>query len=276
MEFIVGLALFVVGGAWAAEAVRSGGRVREASLWTAIVLQVGVIGSLWLDWGYSWTEETALHLILERNVWLGIPHALALLSLLGLLRWGRSFAPWSSLLSAVQSALFIPVLLSVERNSSMSFLAAAPMAAMFAGTLAAFLFLPTACAVLPASGSRWHRIAFGPRERLLAAIEGLRDLGLSVTGPASVFESGAASGRLGEKGVEVSSVPVLFPPAYRLTVRLRSPEGASLPRLPPKPGFAPTETLRVAAGVFEYEGWTPAGFAIEPERLREFVRDLAK
>jgi len=274
VEFVVGLACFAIGGTWAAEAVRRGGRVMSASLWAAAALQVLVLGTLWLDWGYSWVEETALHLALEKNVWVAIPHAFALLTLLGLLRWGLRFTPWALVLSAIQAAMFIPVLLSVERNTSMSFLAAAPMVAMFAATLAAFLFLPGACLVIPGPGSRWHRIAFGPRQGLIAAIEDLRGLGLHVTGPGSVFESGAATGRVGRAEVVVTTLPQLYPPAYGLKVRLRMPPGV-VPVVPGRPGFAPRERVAVVEGVVEYEGWTPAGFDVGPERFRAFLLSMA-
>jgi hypothetical protein len=275
VEFVVGLLSFLIVGAWAAVALQRGGRVREASLWTAIGLQAGVLASLWLDWGYSWVDETAMHMALESNVWVAVPHGLALLCLLGLMRWGRDFAPWASVLSALQGALFVPVLLQVERNTSMSFLALAPILAMFAAVLASFLFLPSACVVIPEPGSRWHRIAFGPRKGLIAAIEGLGDLGLDVRAPGSVFESGAAAGRMGRVGVEVSTVPALFPPAYGLRVRLVGPAQAP-GALPDLPGFAQRERLRVVDGTVEYEGWTASGFSVEPARLQAFVRGLAE
>jgi hypothetical protein len=275
VEFVVGLLSFLVAGAWAAVALQRGGTAREASLWAATGLQAGILGSLWLDWGYSWVDETALHMALETNVWVAVPHGLALLCLLGLLRWGREFAPWALLLSALQAGLFVPVLLSVERNTSMSFLALAPILAMFAAVLAAFLYLPSACVVIPSRGSRWHRIAFGPREGLIAAIEDLRALGLDVRAPGSVFESGAAAGRVGRAAVEVSTVPALFPPAYGLRVRLVGPPGVD-GSLPVLPGFAERERLRVVDGAIEYEGWTASGFSVEPARLQAFVRGLAE
>ena len=275
MEFVVGILCFGLAGGWAAVAVRRGGRVRDATLWGAAALQLVVLFTLGLDWGYSWVEATALDLALEKNPWIAVPHALAMLCLVGLLRWGIRFAPWAALLSALQTFLFIPILLSVERKTSMSFLAAAPMVAMFAASTASFLFLPAACGLIPHPGSRWHRIAFGPRAGLIAAIAGLRDLGLDVRAPDSLFESGAASGRVGGAGIEVSSVPALFPPAYGLRVRVRSPGGVPGP-VPPVPGFAPRERVHVVDGLLEYEGWTPAAFSVEGDRLKSFLLESAR
>lgn len=273
MEFVVGLVSFAGALAWTLWAVRRGPGARGATLWTAAALEAGVLGTLWLDWGYSWVEETALHLASESSVWVALPHALAALVLLGLARWGASFTPWASLLAAAQAALCIPVLLRLEQSSSMSFLAAAPMAAMYASVVAALLFLPAACAALPAAGTHWWRVAFGRRESLLHAVEGLSDLGLAVLAPTTVLESGAALGRLGEADVRVTTLPSLWPLAYGLTVEVRRP-GVGVADAA-APGFAPRERVDVREGAVVYRGDSPESFTVTPESLRAYVGTLA-
>jgi hypothetical protein len=273
VEFVVGLLSFAGALAWTLWAVRRGPGARAATLWTAAALEAGVLGTLWLDWGYSWVEQTALHVALEQTVWVALPHALAVLVLMGLARWGASFSPWASVLAAAQAVLCIPILLRLEQTLSMSFLAAAPMAALYASVVAALLFLPAACAALPAAGTHWHRVAFGRREALLHAVEGLGDLGLAIEGPATVLESGEAAGRLGEADVRVSTLPSLWPLSYGLTVEVRRP-GAPAGGLE-VPGFARRETVRVDDGRVRYRGDSPEAFAITPQALRDFVRSLA-
>ncbi len=275
MEFLVGLSSFLAAGIAVIVAIRRGSLWSRVLLWVGTACQVCVLASLGFDWGYSWVEKTAFYLVVQENAWLAVPHVLALLCLVGLARWGSGFAPWAVMLSALQASLFIPVLLAVEQTTSMSFLAPAPMTSLFAATLASLLFLPMACRALPDPSSRWYRIAFGPRQQLISAVAGLRELAFVVNAPASVLESGTAAGRLGHVDVEVSTAPALFPPAYRLNVRLWPAVPVARDQQPGCPGFAPREIVRFCDGGLEYEGCSPAAFAVLPEGLRAFVCRMA-
>jgi hypothetical protein len=172
----------------------------------------------------------------------------------------------------VGAGLWVPTLLNVEKNVDMSFLAPAPLFAIFASALAAFLFLPAACTVLPGPGSRWHRVAFGPRDSLIEAIRSLRLHGFTVAEPETLFESGAAHGRSRGVEVQVQTRPGGWPPGYRLKIQaLRIAEGP----VPTAPGFAPRERFRRNGWTVTYEGTTDAGFQVDPDRLLGFVREMA-
>jgi hypothetical protein len=274
MEFVGGLACLVLGvlGLWAG--VRGSRRVRTGVLVAAVTVEAAVVVTLFLDWGYSWIEQTALETAIRQNVWIALPHAVALLALAVLAVWGRAAIVAAAVLAAFQAALLPVVMYLVGRNVDQSFLAAAPLAALYLSVLAAFLLIPEACRSVPAPGTHWHRVAFGPRQGLLDAIAELHGLGLSPRAPASVLESGGAAGAIGDVRVRVSSEPELLPPGYALRVTTRRP-AADVAFLPARPGFAPRESLSVDGGEVTYLGVSPAGFDVTPERLRDFVRELA-
>ena len=91
--------------------------------------------------------------------------------------------------------------------------------------------------------------------------------------PGTVFESGAAHGRLGAGEVVVSSEPTVLPLRYALRVRVARAD--AVPGDAGLPGFAPKETLRRVDGGVEYLGVTDGGFSVTAEGLRAFLRMLA-
>jgi hypothetical protein len=275
MEFLGGLVCLVIGLGGVAAAATRGIRVARILLGVGLLIEAGIVGTLWLDWGYSWVENSALELAMNRDIWLATPHALGLTVIAGLLYWGRRFSPWASVLSLSQALLFIPVLLGEEQEMDMSFLAVAPIVAMYASILAAFLFLGVACTVVPDRGTRWYRIAFGRRDDLIRSIEVLSEVGLSVRGPSTVFESGSAEGVLGLARIRLSSRPTLVPQAYGLRVEIEFDGDGRPGSLPDAPGFAQKESLDFVNGGVIYQGWSERNFAVSPRTLQDFVARLA-
>jgi hypothetical protein len=271
MEFLAGLLCLSLGFAAIAVALRRKGRWIDATFRAAICLEAMVLSTAAIDWGYSWVEETALHMALERNVWLLVPHAGALLVILSLVVWGRRAIPRALVLVVGQAASMVPVLYLVGLDLDMSFLAPAPLAALYGSALAAFLLVPAACSVVPRPSSRWHRITMAPRQSLIDAIEGLRSEGFATEPPESVLESGAARGAVDGAFVEVATPPRLVPLAYGLTVTV-SPAPAAMPDLP---RFASGESLRRVDGDLVYQATSPRDFDITSERLIGFIRAIA-
>lgn len=271
MEFVAGLLCLGVGVLFVVLAARYGRLPADVALWGACGAQALVFATLWFDWGYSWVNETAFSLAAERAALVALPHGVALLIGVALLLWGRRAVPHALALSVLQAGTFELVLWLVSRRTDRSFLAPGPLVALYASTLSTFLFLPAACAVLPRPGSRWHAIAFGPRAGLTDAIRGLADDGFRFDAPRTIFQSGSASGRVGEAEVEVRTEPSMVPFGYALRVRV-SPIG---PVWPERPGFAPREQFVERRDGIEYVGLSPKGFDVTPERLRAFVRRLA-
>jgi len=267
VEFLAGWLVLALGLGPAVPALRHPA-LRRLLLWAAVAVEAGILLSLRLDWGYSWVEESPLHMGLQQNVWILTPGLLALLVLVGLARWGTAFAPYGAALALVQGLAFIPMLLQVERNTSMSFLAMAPILDLFGVLLAAFWMLPAACEAIPRPGTHWHRVAFDRRASWIRAIEDLASIGLQVRPPATVLESGEAVGTLGSAEVHVTSRPVFWPPGYGLQVRVR---GGVSGDLPPLPGLAPSERVFRDGEDLVYEGRSADGSGGGPGLLRAFL-----
>lgn len=267
MEFLGGLVVLALGLGGTAAGVGHQGW-RRWLLVAAVVVEGGILWSLGLDWGYSWVQESPIHMGLQQNVWILTPGLLALLALVGLARWGSAFAPYGVALALAQGISFIPILLQVERNTSMSFLALAPVLDLFGVLLAAFWMIPAACEVIPLPGTHWHRVAFDRRASWIRAIGDLAADGLQVSPPATVLESGEARGTLGGVEVQVTSRPVLWPLGYGIQVRL---QGVPAGVLPSPPGLAPVERVVRQGDVILYEGRSPDGSGGAPDRLRTFL-----
>jgi len=267
VEFLGGLAVLVLGLGGVLAGLRSR-PLRRLLLVAAVVIQAAILLSLGLDWGYSWVEESPIHMGLQQNVWILTPGLLALLVLVGIGRWGNAFVPYGAAMALVQGLSFIPMLLQVERNTSMSFLALAPVLDLFGVLLAAFWLIPAACEVIPPPGSHWHRVAFGRRGPWIRAIEDLASAGLEVCPPATVLESGEARGVLDGAEIRVSSLPVLWPPGYGIQVRIRGIPSGPPPSLP---GIAPFERVVRRGDDLIYEGRSPDGSGGGADRLRTFL-----
>ncbi len=270
-EFAAGLLTFALGVLAVVVSLRFG-RVL-ISLWYAVALVAEslVIAGLFLDWGYAWYNRTAWDIALNSNIWVALPHGIALMVLTLAALWGRKMAPWSVLLASTQSLSFLPVIFWVQLDTDSSFLSAAPLVSMYLSLLAAFLFLPQACATIPARGSRWWKVAFSPRTTLIEAITSLSSHGFSVSPPATVLESGSATGQVGNVKIELTTRPSLFPPAYALRVLWTFPDKQPPCASSPVPGFATRERFLVTPSSCSYIGLSSRAFAVSAPALWDFL-----
>lgn len=274
-EFLAGLATLVAGLTGTGIALRHGRSATRATFHLALVFEALVIAGLFLDWGYAWFNRTALDIALNSNIWVALPHALALMVLAATLVWGPGTAPWSVVLASVQSASFLPVIFLVELDTDASFLSVAPLASMYLSVLAAFFLLPEAWSSIPREGSRWSVIAFGPRARLIEAIRSLAAVGFSVSLPETVLESGRAAGRIGATEVFVTTRPSLLPPAYALRVRWTWPDEPSELNVS-RPGFARIERITLVGRSCDYVGLSSGSFEVSPSSLLDFLVSVAR
>lgn len=273
-EFLAGLATLATGLTGIGIAVRRGRRAARVIFYLALALEALVIAGLFLDWGYAWFNRTALDIALNSNIWVALPHALALMVLASTLVWGPGTAPWSALLASIQSVSFPPVIFLVELDTDASLLSAAPLASMYLSVLAAFFLLPEAWSSIPREGSRWSVIAFGTRGRLIEAIRSLTAVGFSVSPPETILESGSAVGRIGATEVLVTSRPSVLPPAYALRIRWTW-TGEPTVRTVTRPGFAPAERISCSGRTCDYVGLSRASFGVSPSSLSDFLVSVA-
>jgi len=252
--------------------IRDGRRASEWLLLIAVCLQLLVIALLFADWGHSWVETSGISIALDRFAWLAFPQLLAAVSVIGILVYGPRFRGWAGGATIIQTLLLIVVMLLAERKVDLSFLAPVPQVSLYASALAAFAFMGSSLVVLPGQDSFWYRFAFKPRANLITEIRSLESLGLEVTDPPTLFECGSASGWLQGARVEVTSIPMMFPPRYGLQIRVSVQgtwHGQRLPR------FATFEKWLPRQGWVEYHGFTDRAFAIEAGALSRFIKDLA-
>lgn len=270
IEFVAGIACLVLGTLGTFLAVSRGPRAVSATFWIAVLLDLCVLATIFFDWGYKWVHQVAVTTALGANIWIALPHAGVVMTLLMMVVWGRRTSPWAVVITASQAVSFIPVIVLVGLDTDTSYLSFAPMFGAFASVLAAFLFLPAAAAVIPADGSRWFKVAFGPRVRLISALTDLRETGFATAGPTSVFDSGSASGNIGSVRVRIATSPSILPPAYALRITWSWQERLH-PKKVARPGFAPRETMTARRGTTEYRGLSPRGFKVTGESLRSFL-----
>jgi len=269
-ELVAGFVTFATGVGVLAFAIRRGGQAVNGVFWVAVGIEVAIIASIFLDYGYSWVDVRAVNMALTGNVWVASPHALAALALLALVAWGRQAIPTATGVVALQAASFPVALELVGQDQDMSFLSAAPLASEYLSVLAVFMFIPAACTVIPSPASKWHKVAFGPRSALIDAIRSLEELGLTVRPPSDVLESGSACGTLTGTMVRITTRPSLWPPRYGLLIEVSGARS-----VPAAPHFAPIESLSSEGGVFRYSGLTERSFSITREALQSFLRESA-
>lgn len=272
MEFFYGVVLLMLGMASIAWVIRDGRKAADWLVRAGVTIQILVIALIFADWGHSWVETSGVSIVLDRFVWLALPHMLAVLSLVGLLVYGRDFRGWAGLLGALQAGLLIVVLLAAEQKIDLSFLAPVPLVSMFASSLAAFIFVASSLAILPGRDSFWYRFVFKPRENLVAEVKALEAFGFEIEPPTTVFECGSAKGWMEGSRIEVRTVPKTVPPRYGLQIRVsisRTWHGQRLPK------FAGIEKWELGSGWIEYQGFTDAAFDMAPGSLVRFIKDLA-
>ena len=274
MEFLVGLLCLLLGTMGTFAAIRRRGMAIRVAFWAAVGLDLAVLSTLFMDWGYLVVERTALSIALQSNIWIAIPHALVVLSFAALLTWGRGAVPWIVLIKGLQAVSFLPVFILVGMDTDTSFLAFSPLFAVYASVLAAFWYIPEAASVIPTLGDHWYPVAFGPRTHLIEAISELRTIGLSSSDPVTVFESGSAQGRVGDTDCFLETFPSLFPPAYALRILWTRPEPVN-EGVPASPGFALREKFTVHGRTIEYVGKSAGSFRISNESLQSFLMSVA-
>lgn len=272
MEFLAGILCLGIGVAAISMGITRKGWWLKGTIACVVLLELLVLATTTLDFGYSWVEDTAISIALERNIWLLIPQASALLILLSLLLYGRGAAPISLLISVFEALSVVPIMYLVGEDQDMSFLAPAPLLALYASVTVSFFLVPLACTVVPSPSSRWFRITMEPRRSLIDAVASLTSLGLLVRPPQTIFESGSAEGRVKDTKISLDTTPVLKRLAYGLTITAHSDADLPLPKLP---GFAPCEDIRRVPSRIEYRGISSKRFDISPTRLRNFIETLA-
>ena len=272
LELLYGIVCLFAGISGLFWVIRDGGRAADWLVKFACFVQLVVVAMLFIDWGHSWVEMTAVSIVLSRFVWLGLPHALAIISVAGVLIYGAAFRGIAALLAIAQTILLIVVMLLAEQKIDLSFLAPVPLVSLYASAIAAFAFFGSSLVVLPDRKSFWYRFVFLPRENLVVEIGSLGRLGLDVQPPPTVFECGSASGWMQGSMVHVSSEPSLWPLRYSLRVRVSISmtwHGRHLPR------FATDEKWIPGSGWIEYRGLSKQSFDIEQDKLQAFIKDVA-
>lgn len=244
---------------------------RRAAFWVAllaVIVQILIIGSLWLDWGYSWVNKTAISVILEKSVWMALAQAFAVVILIGFVTWGLRFSPYGAILAGIQAAVTLEGLFFAEMSTDTSFLGAPALFVMFGSTLTAFVFTAAGLVILPSPGLRWYSVVFGPRQALIDAIEGLSAKGFHTFKPSTVFESGAATGNVGGFAVSVTSGPSLLPLKYGLRIEVG---GGLAGSNVVKPAFTDSETIASRETGLTYRGLSSRSFAVDSVSLSAFI-----
>lgn len=275
IEFAGGAATFILGLAAIVFALRFGSAATRTFFLLAIVVEVLIIASIFLDWGYSWYNRTALDIALNSNIWIALPHGIALLILTLVGIWGLRTATWLVALALVQSLSLILIIFFVETDIDASLLAPVPLVSMYLSVLVAFWLLPQAISVIPKEGSRWFLIAFGPRTDLIQSIQALAKSGFSVSPPENLLESGRASGLIGSVLVEVTTRLSILPPAYCLRVQWFWPDEPGHRVIHP-PGFTRREKIVQRGRIVEYIGLSGSRFQVSPSHLRNFLSSVSR
>lgn len=275
VEFAAGAATFILGLAAIVLALRFGSAATRTFVLLAIAVEVLIIASIFLDWGYSWYNRIALDIALNSNIWIAFPHGIALLILMLVGIWGLRTAAWLVALAVVQSLSFILIIFFVETDIDASLLAPVPLVSMYLSVLAAFWLLPQAISLIPKEGSRWFLIAFGPRTDLIQSIQALAKNGFSVSPPKNLLESGQASGFIGSVTVEVATRLSILPPAYALRARWIWPDDPGHLVIHP-PGFTRREKIIQRGRILEYIGLSGSRFHLSPSHLWNFLSSVSR
>jgi len=200
-------------------------------LYTFALAHVLIICLFFMDAAYSWVDISPLQ-IAEKNPLMVFPSFLSLLIVALLVFFGRRVIWGLFLVNILQLLIVIPVLLLVENDTDTSFLSFNTLSMMYLSLAGCFLAMPVGASLIPVKGTRYHEIMYKGRESLL---DGLREFAqrhnLEYTAPATIYETGAVKGSIGDAAIEIDTKPSLFPPAYRLRITVKKgPEARKFER----------------------------------------------
>jgi|GEM_PF-5405825 len=205
-----------------------------AATWNARVFGTAqalvAVGAL-LDWAYGPYLLSPFGLATLGQPLLLLPSLGALL----LLAWSRLFPGAYGVLflvAGVQFFSFVPILLVLEQRLTVSFLAHGTVLTLGASAVSLFALVGNLMQDVAPPETWRGRVMLLHREGAYAALKAVAaDLGLTWSPPRSILELGSVSGTVGPAAVTIDSSPRLWPPRYRVRVRV---EGSGpLPATPP-------------------------------------------
>jgi len=202
----------------------SGGeRWQKATLIAVVIIEVIVVLTVFLDWGYSWIEMSGLTIATERNIWILVPQFTGILILTVLLGSGLQRAWLAFMLAIFQTPLILYSIYMVELDIDMSIFTPAALICLGGSTVAATLLIPTVVRTMPVNDSPMWKIVFSKRIGILKGIKTIAaQKGINYTAPQTLFESGSASGENNKVQWDIQSRPSLWPPGYGLDIILKN------------------------------------------------------
>ena len=195
---------------------------RQLSLYIATVLEVLVILTIFLDWGYKWVDLRGYSIALQRNVWILLPQVLSGLVLVVLIGSRLKHSWLAFFIAILEIPLLFIMIYNVELDMDLSLLTPASVFCMVGSALAAILLIPTVVHTVPTKDSRWWKVVFGSREELFNDIKELSyKLGLKYNPPKTLLEAGSTQGELptGYR-IQVTTRPRMWPPDYAYQVEI--------------------------------------------------------
>lgn len=234
--------------------IKGGERGQKATLIAFVVIEILIVLTMFMDWGYSWVKMSALSIAVGRNVWILVPQFMAILVLAVLLgsRLSRSWLAF--MLAILQIPLILYSIYMVELDIDVSVFTTASMICLGGSTAAATLLLPTVVRTIPVEGSVLWKLVFSGRAGILSGIKILaQNKGLKYTSPASMFDSGSASGETDKIQWDIQSRPSIWPPAYGISITLINENIREFPQKPALPKLTGCEyTLEAVAKKLRY------------------------
>ena len=190
-------------------------------IWVAQILTT-ILG--FADCGYSVVDISPFTLLKSGHLdVLAIFCPAVLLIALIPLKW-RDWSVPILLLSGTQALVFIPVLLSLESQTSISFLSTNTLIALTMVCSSAILAVNPMLAFAGLPGTRMYTIAYRDRQRLVAYLEDLRNRlkNAEFLPRMTILDCGNLSGTIGTRKIKVDTQPSLWPVAYRMRIDLES------------------------------------------------------
>ena len=204
-------------------AVKGGVRAQKVTLILAIIVEIIIVLTIFMDWGYSWVEESGIHIAMERNIWILVPQLMSLLVLVILLGSKLRRAWLAFMLSIIQVPVIFYSIYMVQMDLDMSVFTPAAVICLGGATTTAILLLPTVVRTMPAEDSRLWNLVFVNRQGLLEGIKAAaQELGLAYQSPATILESGSAQGNRPGGAWNIHSKPSLWPPGYGLSIHIKT------------------------------------------------------
>jgi hypothetical protein len=187
------------------------------------------------DWAYGPFLLSPLGLAFLGQPLLLVPSALAL----ALLLWQHLVPGAYGVLFAgasLQTLVVVPILLVLERRLTMSFLSYGTLLALTASLASLFALVGELVQDVGPPDSWRGRVMLLHREGAYAGLQAVAAaFGLRWEPPRSILELGSARGRVNGLDVVIDSRPRLWPPRYRVEVRVTGGPPAGLAGPPPAP-----------------------------------------